>query len=136
MKNEILKKVQDEGLAILKLNERLEQANIEHTFIDRRYERMKRVDQASIDFVNEVVPFDFQIFIEENENKISLIQSPFSYGINQNLIEVYNFQNEPVVLEHEMAAVLIVKKMLNSYIIAVNNKTVEDIKEIFLSLNN
>jgi hypothetical protein len=97
---------------------------------------MKRVDPENIDFVNEVVPFDFQIFIEENGNRISLIQSPVSYGINQNLIEVYNFQNEPVVLEHEMAAVLIVKKMLNSYIIAVNDKTVEDIKEIFRSLNN
>lgn len=121
MRNEILKKIQDEGLAILKLHDKLNELNIEHEFIDRKEEQIKMVkEKTAIDTINEIYPFDYQIYAEENGNRISLIQSPYSYGITKNLIEAYNFQYEPVVLDHEMAAVLINKKKLNSYIIAVN----------------
>lgn len=117
MRNEILKKIQSEGLAILKLHEKLNELNIEHGFIDRNLKKDKRLD-----FTNYINLFDYQILIEENGNSISLIQNGFSYGIKENLIEAYNFQHEPVILDHEMAAVLISKKKLNSYIIAVNEK--------------
>lgn len=137
MRNEIIKKIQSEGLAIIKLNEKLNALNIEHEFIDRKEERIKVLkDNKEIDVVKDIFPFDFQILIEENGNRISLIQSIFSYGITENLIEVYNFQYEPVILDHEMAAALISKKKLNSYIIVVNEKNDEAIKEIFQSLNN
>lgn len=138
-RTEILKKIQSEGLAILKLHEKLNELNIEHGFIDRKEEQIKRIkEKKAIDVINEVCPFDYQIYVEENGNKISLIQSPYSYGITKNLIEAYNFQYEPVVLDHEMAAVLISKKKLNSYIIAVNEKNVEELEklqEILQSLN-
>lgn len=144
MRNEILKKIQSEGLAILKLHEKLNELNIEHEFIDRKEERIKMIREeksvvkASTDTIKKVYPFDYQIYVEENGNKISLIQSPYSYGITKNLIEAYNFQYEPVVLDREMAAVLINKKKLNSYIIAVNEKNVEELEklqEILQSLN-
>ena len=137
MRNEILKKIQNEGLAILKLHDKLNELNIEHEFIDRKEEQIKMAkEKKEIDVINNICPFDYQIYVEENGNKISLIQSPYSYGITDNLIEAYNFQHEPVVLDHEMAAELISKKKLNSYIIAVNEKTDESIKEIFQDLNN
>ena len=141
MRNEILKKIQSEGLAILKLHEKLNELNIEHEFFDRKEEQIKRTkEKTAIDTINEIYPFDYQIYVEENGNRISLIQSPYSYGITKNLIEAYNFQHEPVVLDHEMAAVLINKKKLNSYIIAVTDKNdeliKEIIKEIFQSLNH
>lgn len=137
MRNEILKKIQSEGLAILKLHEKLNELNIEHGFFDRKEEQIKRIkEKKAIDVINEVCPFDYQIHIEEDDNRISLIQSPYSYGITKNLIEAYNFQQEPVVLDHEMAAALLSKKKLNSYIIVVNEKNDEAIKEIFQSLNN
>lgn len=139
MRNEILKKIQSEGLAILKLHEKLNELNIEHEFIDRKEEQIKRTkEKKEIDRINNIYPFDYQIYIEENGNRISLIQSPYSYGITENLIEAYNFMDEPVVLDHEMAAVLINKKKLNSYIIAVNEKNVEELEklqEILQSLN-
>lgn len=138
-RTEILKKIQSEGLAILKLHDKLNELNIEHEFIDRKEEQIKRIkEKKAIDVINEVCPFDYQIYVEENGNKISLIQSPYSYGITKNLIEAYNFQYEPVDLDHEMAAVLISKKKLNSYIIAVNEKNVEELEklqEILQSLN-
>ena len=137
MRNEILKKIQAEGLAILKLHDKLNELNIEHEFIDRKEEQIKMVkEKTAIDTINEIYPFDYQIYVEENGNRISLIQSPYSYGITKNLIEAYNFQHEPVVLDHEMAAALIYGKKLNSYIIAVNEKTDESIKKIFDDLNN
>lgn len=137
MRNEILKKIQDEGLAILKLHEKLNELNIEHEFIDRKEEQIKMVkEKTAIDTINEIYPFEYQIYVEENDNKISLIQSPYSYGVTENLIEAYNFQYEPVVLNFETAAVLINKKKLNSYIIVVNEKNDEAIKEIFQSLNH
>lgn len=137
MRTEILKKIQSEGLAILKLHEKLNELNIEHGFFDRKEEQIKRIkEKKAIDVINEVCPFDYQIRIEEDDNQISLIQSPYSYGITKNLIEIYNFQQEPVVLDHEIAAALIYKKKLNSYIIVVNDKNDELIKEIFQSLNH
>lgn len=139
MKKEILKKIQNEGLAILKLHEKLNELNIEHEFFDRKEEQIKRTkEKKEIDRINNIYPFDYQIFLEENGNRMSLIQSPYSYGITKNLIEIYNFQYEPVILDHDMAAVLINKKKLNSYIIAVNEKNykeLEKIKKIFQSLN-
>lgn len=137
MRTEILKKIQSEGLAILKLHEKLNELNIEHEFFDRKEEQIKRTkEKKEIDRINNIYPFDYQIFLEENGNRMSLIQSPYSYGITKNLIEIYNFQQEPVVLDHEIAAALIYKKKLNSYIIAVNEKTDESIKKIFDDLNN
>lgn len=139
MRTEILKKIQSEGLAILKLHQKLNELNIEHEFFDRKEEQIKRTkEKKEIDRINNIYPFDYQIFLEENGNRISLIQSPYSYGITKNLIEAYNFQHEPVILDHEMAAVLINKKKLNSYIIAVNEKNVEELEklqEILQSLN-
>lgn len=136
-RTEILKKIQSEGLAILKLHEKLNELNIEHEFIDRKEEQIKMAkEKTAIDTINEIYPFDYQIYIEENGNRMSLIQSPYSYGITKNLIEIYNFQQEPVVLDHEIAAALIYKKKLNSYIIVVNDKNDELIKEIFQSLNH
>jgi hypothetical protein len=131
MRDELLKRIQAEGLAILKLHEKLNELNIEHEFIDRKEEKIKRIkEKKEIDIINEICHFYYQIYIEENGNKISLIQSFFSYGITKNLIEVYNFQHEPVVLDHEMAAVLIRKNKLNSYIIAVNEKNVEELEKL------
>lgn len=131
MKNEILKKIQSEGLAILKLHEKLNELNIEHEFIDRKEEQIKMAkEKTAIDTINEIYPFAYQIYIEENGNRISLVQSPYSYGITENLIEAYDFMNEPVVLDHEMAAVSINKKKLNSYIIAVNEKNVEELEKL------
>lgn len=140
IRTEILKKIQDEGLAILKLHEKLNELNVEHEFIDRKEEQIKMVkEKKEIDRINNIYPFDYQIFLEENGNRMSLIQSPYSYGITKNLIEIYNFQQEPVVLDHDMAAALIYGKKLNSYIIAVNEKTYEELEklqEILQSLNH
>ena len=130
-RTEILKKIQQEGLAILKLHEKLNELNINHEFIDRKEEQIKMVkEKEAIDVINDIFPFDYQIHVEENGNKISLIQSPYSYGITENLIEAYNFQDEPVILDHEMAAALISKNKLNSYIMAVNEKNVEELEKI------
>ena len=136
MRNEILKKIQAEGLAILKLHDKLNELNIEHEFIDRKEEQIKVLKEKEIDVINDICPFDFQIIIKEDGNEISLVQSPFTYGIIKNLIEVYNFQDEPVILDHDMAAALIYGKKLNSYMVAVNEKTDESIKKIFDDLNN
>lgn len=125
IRDEILKKIQAEGLAILKLHEKLNEINVEHEFIDRKLEKDK-----GLKFKNYICPFDYQIYVEEDDKKISLIQNGFSYGITENLIEAYNFEHEPIILDHEMAAVLINKKKLNSYIIAVNEKKVEELEKL------
>jgi hypothetical protein len=131
MRNEILKEIQSKGLSILKLHEKLNELNINHEFIDRKEEQIKRIkEKKEIDIINEICPFDYQIYVEENGNRISLIQSPYSYGVTENLIEAYNFQYEPVVLDHEMAAALISKNKLNSYIMAVDEKNVEELEKI------
>ena len=132
MRDELLKRIQAEGLAIIKLHKRLEELNIEHEFIDRKIEQDK-----GLKFKNYICPFDYQIYVEEDGKRISLIQNGFSYGITENLIEAYNFEHEPIILDHEMAAELISKKKLNSYIIAIyekNNKVLEELKEIRESL--
>lgn len=113
----------------MKLHDKLNELNIEHEFIDRKEEQIKMAkEKKAIDVINEICPFDYQIYVEENGNRISLIQSGFSYGITENLIEAYNFQHEPVVLDHEMAAALIHKKKLNSYIIISNEKNTDDLE--------
>lgn len=127
-RTEILKKIQQEGLAILKLHEKLNELNINHEFIDRKEERIEN-DKKMSDIINNLVPFDYQIYVEENGNKISLIQSPYSYEITENLIEAYNFQHEPVVLNFETAVALISKKKLNSYIIIINEKNTDDVEK-------
>lgn len=134
IRDEILKKIQAEGLAILKLHEKLNELNIEHEFIDRKLEWEK---VKGLEFTNYIRPFDYQIYVVENDNIISLLQSPFSYGITENLIEAYNFEHGPVVLDHELAAGLISQKKLNSYIIACyekNEKELEELKEVWKSL--
>lgn len=129
MRNEILKKVQDEGLAILKLHEKLNELNIEHEFIDRKEERTKRIKEEEVLYiVNHIYPFDYQIILYEKENEISLIQNSFSYGITKNLIEVYNFDDEPIIIDCDYAAELIINKKLNSFIIA-SNVVINDINE-------
>lgn len=128
-RNKILEKIQAEGLAILKLHEKLNELNINHEFFDRKSESIKLAEsKKEIEIIKDIKPFDFQIRIKENGNELSLIQCAYSYGITQNLIEVYNFQHEPVILDHEIAAELISKKKLNSYIIAINDKTDEDLE--------
>lgn len=134
IRNEILEKIQAEGLAILKLHKKLCELNIEHDFIDRKSESIKIAkSKKEIEIINEMEPFNFQIIIKENGNKISLIQSSISYGITQNLIEVYNFQHEPIVFGYEIGSEilpeLISKKKLNSFIINANEKC-ERLKEL------
>lgn len=127
IRDEILEKIQAEGLAILKLHEKLKELNVEHEFIDRKEERIRlENDKKMKDIINNICPFSYQIFIAENDNKISLIQSPYSYGITENLIEAYNFEHEPVVLHHETAAELISEKKLNSFIITINEKNTDE----------
>ena len=125
MRNEILKKIQEKGLAILKLHEKLNELNIEHEFINRKLEK-----DNMLGFTDYICDFDYQIYVEEDGNRISLIQSGFSYGITENLIEVYNFEHEPIILDHEMAAVLIQKKKLNSYIIACYERKAEELEKL------
>lgn len=133
-RNEILKKIQAEGLAILKLHEKLNELNIEHEFIDRKEERIKMLkENKEIDIITDIFSFDYQIIIHEDGKEISLVQSNFTYGITENLIEAYNFEHEPVVLDHEHAADLISKKKLNSYIIDLSEE-LEKIKEVRESL--
>lgn len=89
IRDEILEKIQAKGLSIIKLHEKLKELNIEHEFIDRKIEKDK-----GLKFKNYICPFDYQIYVEEDGNRISLIQNGFSYGVTENLIEVYNFIEE------------------------------------------
>ena len=41
MRDELLKRIQAEGLAIIKLHEKLNELNIQHEFIDRKIEKDK-----------------------------------------------------------------------------------------------
>lgn len=119
-KKEKLENLQKEGLAILKLHEKLEKANIKHEFIDRKNERIQRADHESIERIKRETPFDYQILIMEGWEKISLIQSRFSYGIEQNLIEAYNFEVDPITITYATAFELIENKMLNWFLIKQN----------------
>ena len=128
-RKDFIKKIEKEGLSILKLHDKLIELNINHEFIDRHAEETKRIkDNKILDIINEYNPFDYQILIRENNKEISLIQFFYSYGITQNLIEVYNFYDEPIMLDCEHAAELIINKKLNSYIIA-SNAVINDFNE-------
>jgi hypothetical protein len=138
MRDELLKRIQAEGLAIIKLHKRLEELNIEHEFIDRKEKSISlESDKKMCDIIGEIVPFYYQIYVVEDGKEISLIQSPYSYGITENLIEAYNFEDEPVILHAETAAELIYEKKLNSFIKIIKEKNTDDLeklKEILQSL--
>lgn len=123
-RKEYLENLQKEGLAILKLHEKLEKANIKHEFIDRKAERAKRTKEVEKLFI-----FDYQILIEEKGHQISLIQSPYSYGIMNNLIEIYNFNQEPITLLYTDAFKFIKHKCLNDYICYANKAFYADTGE-------
>jgi hypothetical protein len=120
MRNEILKKIQSEGLAILKLHEKLNEVNINHEFIDRKKQLKKKAkSHEEIENIDKMMPFGYQIKIREkddSEKEILLSQGEFSYGIERNLIEVFNFENEPLQMSYLSAFDLIVNKKLNWFI--------------------
>lgn len=128
-RKENLENLQKEGLAILKLKEKLEKANIDFTFIDHKKERIEHADHESIERIKRETPFDLQILIMEDGKKISLIQSPFSYGIMNNLIEIYNFNQEPITLWYTDAFKFIKHKYLNDYICYANKAFYADTGE-------
>lgn len=116
MRNEILKKIQSEGLAILKLHEKLNEVNINHEFIDKKKQLKKKAkSHEEIENIDKMMPFGYQIKIRE-ENEIVLSQGEFSSGIERNLIEVFNFENEPLQMSYLSAFDLIVNKKLNWFI--------------------
>lgn len=129
LKNDILRILQKEGLAIIELHEKLNELNIKHTFVDRKQKQITMIKKDTgvkreelIDTINDITPFDYQILIEENGNRISLIQSLYSYEVTKNMIEVYNFQYEPIVLTCNAAVDLICNKKLNERIIKINEE--------------
>lgn len=132
LENDILRILQKEGLAIIELHEKLNELNIKHTFVDRKQKQitmykkdtgLKREElEELIDIINDTTPFDYQITLKEGGNRISLIQSPYSYGVTKNMIEVYNFQHEPIVLTCNAAVDLIHNKKLNERIIKINEE--------------
>ena len=130
LQKENLENLQKEGLAILKLHEKLEKANIKHEFIDIKAERAKHIkEDEELYIVNNIYIFDYQILIEEKGHQISLIQSPFSYGIMNNLIEIYNFNQEPITLWYTDAFKFIKHKYLNDYICYANKAFYADAGE-------
>lgn len=129
LKNDILRILQKEGLAIIELHEKLNELNIKHTFVDRKQKQITMIKKDAelnkeelIDAINDTIPFDYQITLKENGNRISLIQSPYSYGVEKNIIEVYNFQHEPIVLTYNATVDLIRNKKLNERIIKINEE--------------
>lgn len=129
LKNDILRILQKEGLAIIELHEKLNELNIKHTFTDRKQKQIAMIKKDTglkreefIDAINDMIPFDYQITLKENGNRISLVQSPYSYGVEKNLIEVYNFQHDPIVLTCNAAVDLIRNKKLNERIIKINEE--------------
>jgi hypothetical protein len=131
IRDKILEKIQAEGLAIIKLHERLNELNIEHEFIDRKEKSISlESDKKMCDIIGEIVPFYYQIYVVEDGKEISLIQSPYSYGITENLIEAYNFEDEPVILHAETAAELIYEKKLNSFIKIIKEKNTDDLEKL------
>ena len=65
IRDEILKKIQAEGLAILKLHDKLKELKIDHEFIDRKEESTRiETDKKMSDIINNIVPFYYQIFLE------------------------------------------------------------------------
>lgn len=126
----LLDKLQKEGLDIIKLHERLEEAQIEHIFVDRRAEQIEmskvKNEDKVLELVNDMIPFDYQILIEENGHELSLVQSSFSYGIDNNMIEIWNFSLEPITLNYADAFEFIKCKCLNKYIYLVNKLMYSD----------
>ena len=103
-----LKKIKEQGLSIIKLHEMLEAAGIYHQYFD--YKR-------SYFFI------DYQIIVENEKYRISMIQSDFSYGIIRNEIEIYDFFHEPVTSTAEHIFYLLKDNNLNvleGYIILKN----------------
>jgi hypothetical protein len=115
------------------LHERLEEAQIEHIFVDRRAEQIEmskvKNEDKVLELVNDMIPFDYQILIEENGHELSLIQSSYSYGIDNNMIEIWNFSLEPITLNYADAFEFIKHKCLNKYIYLVNKLMYSDINE-------
>jgi hypothetical protein len=130
LKNDILRRLQKEGLAIIELHEKLNELNIKHTFVDRKQKQITMIKKEDtglkreelINAINDMTPFDYQITLKENGNRISLIQSPYSYGVTNNIIEVYNFQHEPIILTCNAAVDLIRNKKINERIIKINEE--------------
>lgn len=127
--NVILRILQKEGLAIIELHEKLNELNIKHTFVDRKRKRIAIIKKDTglkseklIDAINDTTPFDYQITLKEDGNRISLIQTPYSYGVEENMIEVYNFNHEPIALTCNAAIDLICNKKLNERIIKINEE--------------
>jgi hypothetical protein len=129
----LFEKLQKEGFNIIKLHERLEEAQIEHIFVDRRAEQIEmskvKNEDKVLELVNDMIPFDYQILIEENGHELSLIQSSYSYGIDNNMIEIWNFSLEPITLNYADAFEFIKHKCLNKYIYLVNKLMYSDINE-------
>jgi hypothetical protein len=115
------------------LHERLEEAQIEHIFVDRRAEQIEmskvKNEDKVLELVNDMIPFDYQILIEENGHELSLIQSSYSYGIDNNMIEIWNYSLEPITLNHADTFEFIKHKCLNKYIYLVNKLMYSDINE-------
>jgi hypothetical protein len=126
----LFEKLQKEGFNIIKLHERLEEAQIEHIFVDRRAEQIEmskvKNEDKVLELVNDMIPFDYQILIEENGHKLSLIQSSYSYGIDNNMIEIWNYSLEPITLNYADAFEFIKHKCLNKYIYLVNKLMYSD----------
>ena len=131
-RTEILKKIQNEGLAILKLHDKLNELNIEHEFIDKKKQLKKKAkSHEEIENIDKMMPFGYQIKIREkddSEKEILLAQGEFSSGIERNLIEVFNFEDEPIQLTSLLALKLIVNKKLN-WFIKEQNKMIDDYKQ-------
>jgi hypothetical protein len=126
----LFEKYQKEGFNIIKLHERLEEAQIEHIFVDRRAEQIEmskvKNEDKVLELVNDMIPFDYQILIEENGHELSLIQSSYSYGIDNNMIEIWNYSLEPITLNYADAFEFIKHKCLNKYIYLVNKLMYSD----------
>lgn len=101
MKNETLKEIQDEDLGIIKLHELLEKVNVEHLLYDCYYDNLQ---------------IGYKIIIFEDNKQISLFQNDSIQGIGRKIIEISNFEDEPIQLTYLSAFTLIVNKQLNWFI--------------------
>lgn len=75
--------------AILELHEKLTQENIKHEFIDHS---------------KDIYPRGYQIIISKNGIEIiSFVQNCMSYGVSNDLIEAWNYKDDPVTLTCDQA---------------------------------
>ena len=114
---EKLEKIKEKGLDIIKLHEMLEAAGIDHEF--KKY--------------NSHFIIDYQILIKNEKYKISMVQSDVSYGIINNEIEIFDFNNEPVTSTAEHIFNLLKDNnldLLEKYIILQNRQNEESLNEI------